>query len=636
MENERTALEMVEALVMRGESSGFSYDEYVKIIRDIEAEREAIEYLDLLAKENKETGVSFSDELLKHRDKLRELESKRDELHNKYVRTQNVVEIELIELYDKMVYEKEQLKEKHNKGGLSPEENKRIRNRIEDLNKAIDLSKLYVERDTLQKEYNKVAKELNELKQERYKLLKDKKNISEDLSEKIKDLQNKYDEYEKKIFGFNGLNNQIKKVTEKYDNIKKHNLESNLEKKHWEIYSLLNYAKENKSMTHLDQAVELIKQLPDTDELKDDYQAEAAEIYDSIRNRTMGSDPVPPTTPVPPVPEHTDPTNDQVPQMPVNLMAKPDVTLKSALAVAMGIGTATAVFFATGPVGTGVLAMASGITASLIRKREESLRNNLQEANQLNANLQQLEAEVQQLEQQLNDLNNLLAEPSLPPEQREEIKARMAQVQNEIEIRSENINVLSSRINEIMSVARPDYQNDPRFQRNQELTGVRAAKDALRVNARKVKAYFKSEEGLRDMRWFFNSAKYTSIGLTLATSLGIIQNPVAPTVTTTSAQTLDPANTLPTGNTTPTNLNIGDTYDLSSVTHGYTSSYGDGYTHLITEAGKNAKLTNIIERGGETWLHFDQGNGLGYAWIKESDLPAEILKQVTQAGGKSI
>ena len=76
----------------------------------------------------------------------------------------------------------------------------------------------------------------------------------------------------------------------------------------------------------------------------------------------------------------------------------------------------------------------------------------------------------------------------------------------------------------------------------------------------------------------------------------------------------------------------GQSYDLSSLTHGMVSSDANNSVHLLTNAGKNATFDKevILPNGTKMW-HFKQANGLGYAWFRADDVQ-EVLNAAAEAG----
>lgn len=105
-----------------------------------------------------------------------------------------------------------------------------------------------------------------------------------------------------------------------------------------------------------------------------------------------------------------------------------------------------------------------------------------------------------------------------------------------------------------------------------------------------------------------------------------------------------PGNVTP-GNVTPGNVSsellstnisdlAGQSYDLSSVPQGFTSSYSDTPVSLLTESAKNLSLDKANIVNGEEWWHFLKPDGEGYAWFKADDV--RHLVEGTLKSGKSI
>ncbi len=71
-------------------------------------------------------------------------------------------------------------------------------------------------------------------------------------------------------------------------------------------------------------------------------------------------------------------------------------------------------------------------------------------------------------------------------------------------------------------------------------------------------------------------------------------------------------------NVTPS-FNTGDVMDISNLEYGYAGP-GQHAVHLLNNRGVNAVFdkTNVIN--GQTWVHFKQANGAGYAWFPKEEV----------------
>ena len=81
-------------------------------------------------------------------------------------------------------------------------------------------------------------------------------------------------------------------------------------------------------------------------------------------------------------------------------------------------------------------------------------------------------------------------------------------------------------------------------------------------------------------------------------------------------------------NTEIKSTKINNHYDISNIENGYTSSYGEGYTHLNTKLGKDAILEKKEWRNGKLWDHFiSASDNDKYAWILDETVKkkAKIL-----------
>ena len=103
----------------------------------------------------------------------------------------------------------------------------------------------------------------------------------------------------------------------------------------------------------------------------------------------------------------------------------------------------------------------------------------------------------------------------------------------------------------------------------------------------------------------------------------------APKVTTTPTATVT---TTPVASTTPSAPDIptfktGNVMDISGLEYGYAGP-GQPAVHLLNNRGVNAVFdkTNVIN--GQTWVHFKQANGAGYAWFPKEEVE-EMLTSVS-------
>lgn len=103
----------------------------------------------------------------------------------------------------------------------------------------------------------------------------------------------------------------------------------------------------------------------------------------------------------------------------------------------------------------------------------------------------------------------------------------------------------------------------------------------------------------------------------------------APKVTTTSTATVTTAPVAPTTPSTPDvpTFKTGNVMDISGLEYGYAGP-GQPAVHLLNNRGVNAVFdkTNVIN--GQTWVHFKQANGAGYAWFPKEEVE-EMLTSVS-------
>ena len=111
---------------------------------------------------------------------------------------------------------------------------------------------------------------------------------------------------------------------------------------------------------------------------------------------------------------------------------------------------------------------------------------------------------------------------------------------------------------------------------------------------------------------------------------GIVRGTTKPVVDPTP----EPVVPVPTPEPIIPEIQPGDVIDLSGLQNGFASSYGTGYTSLDVTRGVGAIFDKSNVVNGETWYHFLQPNGAGYAWFKKSDID-ELLK-ATVSNGRSL
>lgn len=88
----------------------------------------------------------------------------------------------------------------------------------------------------------------------------------------------------------------------------------------------------------------------------------------------------------------------------------------------------------------------------------------------------------------------------------------------------------------------------------------------------------------------------------------------------------------PVTNIDPSGLNG---IDLSSVSHGFASSYSDKPINLFTELAKNLSFDKANIVNGEEFWHFIQPDGTGYAWFKADDV-RHLVEAATKTAGKTM
>ena len=112
-------------------------------------------------------------------------------------------------------------------------------------------------------------------------------------------------------------------------------------------------------------------------------------------------------------------------------------------------------------------------------------------------------------------------------------------------------------------------------------------------------------------------------------SNAVNQTPTVTTPSTPSVASVTPASDIV---STASNTNIpsfesGTVMDISGLEYGYAGP-GQSAVHLLNNRGVNAVFdkTNVIN--GQTWVHFKQANGAGYAWFPKEQVE-EMLENIS-------
>ena len=67
--------------------------------------------------------------------------------------------------------------------------------------------------------------------------------------------------------------------------------------------------------------------------------------------------------------------------------------------------------------------------------------------------------------------------------------------------------------------------------------------------------------------------------------------------------------------------------DISEIEYGYAGP-GQSAVHLLNNRGINAVVDKSRVINGQTWVHFKQANGAGYAWFPKEEVE-EMLTSVS-------
>ena len=251
--------------------------------------------------------------------------------------------------------------------------------------------------------------------------------------------------------------------------------------------------------------------------------------------------------------------------IPENLKQKPKLTWKTVSAVAAGALAVGGCYAAFGIGAMGVTLAASAIGRRFIKKKEKKIKTKEEEIEKLINEANELINKNNMIKEQfienkyverLNNIFNIIIDlipddmkedfanqvkinpfeaiQSLPEDIYEQIKNEYP---NEIELVDEVANLFQEynnnqlRIDEIKETCAqyyseiyPDLKNDNRFKTPEKINNLTDAKEYLKAKGRKFKAYLGSKEGLRDCRWFCNSAMITSIGITLGHGINSMLN----------------------------------------------------------------------------------------------------------------
>lgn len=206
---------------------------------------------------------------------------------------------------------------------------------------------------------------------------------------------------------------------------------------------------------------------------------------------------------------------EETPQMPKNISQKPEKTWKTVAAVALGIGAAAGVFATFGVAGAGVVFVASGIARKFIKKKEKTIKEEEQK-------LQEYAQKIEDYNNQSEDIRKTITQfvekynTTDDEEMKKAIKAKIDEFRGNLARNNEFVAGEKAKMEEIIKRIYPDLKADE-YNGPQKITSIEDAKEKIKAKGRKFKAYLGSKEGLRDARWFMNSAQITS-GVLMATS----------------------------------------------------------------------------------------------------------------------
>lgn len=112
-------------------------------------------------------------------------------------------------------------------------------------------------------------------------------------------------------------------------------------------------------------------------------------------------------------------------------------------------------------------------------------------------------------------------------------------------------------------------------------------------------------------------------------SNAVNQTPTVTTPSTPSVASVTPASDIisTASNTNIPSFESGTVMDISGLEYGYAGP-GQSAVHLLNNRGVNAVFdkTNVIN--GQTWVHFKQANGAGYAWFPKEQVE-EMLENIS-------
>lgn len=205
---------------------------------------------------------------------------------------------------------------------------------------------------------------------------------------------------------------------------------------------------------------------------------------------------------------------EELPQLPQNIHQKPEKTWKTVASVALGIGAAAGTFAAFGTVGSIIVMVASGFASRFIKKKERKIKESehdlevrLQQLTKYDNESQQLKDEIAELVEEYNSTTD--------EENKTEIEKKINQKRDYLAKNNELINSVKTKMEEITKRIYPDLKADE-YNGPKKITSIEDANEKIKAKGRKFKAYLGSKQGLRDVRWFMNSAFITS-GVLLAT-----------------------------------------------------------------------------------------------------------------------
>lgn len=220
--------------------------------------------------------------------------------------------------------------------------------------------------------------------------------------------------------------------------------------------------------------------------------------------------------------ESSDVATESIPglEIPTDICSKPKISLKTFIAIGLGVATGAGIYLMTGPLGVSISLAATGIIKKLVKKKRKKYQEEIQQLETEKAKLAQrwnaLAEEQSNIDKLIQIINDLKAEEETS-EKLEEIKTKEEELASKKAAYDGHKSTFNSDLNNFQEAYLNVYQKihpdlkDEKYKTDTSLKGLAKAGDFIKKKAKKFKDYLVSDEGLRDVNAGLTALKITGI-----------------------------------------------------------------------------------------------------------------------------